>query len=513
MDPMEQVRLAELCAAISLFTDLGTGQPAEHAMRTTLAAMRLADMVGLAPEARPELYYTTLLRFFGCTADAAATASAVGGDEADFYRAMAPVAMGSTREQLRTMTKAVAPGASRPARARRLITMMSDRKGAERTLLPHCEVGARLAGRMDLPDGVAAALGAAYARWDGSGVPSGLAGDDIPRTLRIAIVARDIVLWSEQDGAEVAEVLADRRGRSLDPAVVDAALADLAALIDPAPGDLWDETVDAEPSPRRVLTGNPLDNAFTALADFADLKIDETARHSRDVAAIAADAAALCGVGDEHVEQVRRAALVHDLGRVGVPNTIWSHPGPLTAGQWEKVRLHPYYGERILARSAGLGTIARLAGCDHERSDGSGYHRGGSDHLGAAERVLAAADTYQAMGQPRPHRPRLPPDAIVTALRDEVATGRLAQREVEAVLGAVAGATSPLESRRPADLTEREVDVLRLIARGRTNKQAATDLGISPKTVNTHVEHIYAKASVTTRAAATLFAIEHNLLD
>ena len=510
---MERVRLAELCTAISLFTDLGTGQPAEHAMRTTLTAMRLADMVGLVPEARPELYYTTLLRFFGCTADAAATASAVGGDEADFYGAMAPVAMGSTREQLRTMTRAVAPGASRPTRARRLVAMMTDRKGAERTLLPHCEVGARLAGRMDLPDGVAAALGAAYARWDGNGVPAGLAGDDIPRTLRIAIVARDIVLWSDQDGADVAAVLADRRGRSLDPTVVDAALANLGALVDPAPDDLWDEAVDAEPAPQRVLTGDALDNALTALADFADIKIDETARHSREVAALAADAARLCGVGDEQVEQIRRAALVHDVGRVGVPNTIWSHVGPLTAGQWEKVRLHPYYGERILVRTAGLGTIARLASCDHERGDGTGYHRGRGDDLGAAERVLAAADAYQAMSQPRPHRARLPSEAIVTELRAEVDAGRLARREVDAILAAAEGGTAPLETRRPADLTEREVDVLRLIARGRTNKQAASHLGISPKTVSTHVEHIYAKAGVTTRAAATLFAIEHDLLD
>ncbi|MGH8777315.1 MAG: HD domain-containing phosphohydrolase [Jiangellaceae bacterium] len=437
----------------------------------------------------------------------------MGGDEADFYGAMAPVAMGSTREQLRAMTKAVAPGASRPTRARRLVAMMTDRRGAERTLLPHCEVGARLASRLDLPDGVSAALGAAYARWDGNGVPAGLAGDDIPLTLRIAVVAREIVLWSVHDGASLAAVLAHRRGRSLDPTVVDAALGGLGALVDQAPGVLWDETVDAEPSPRRVLTGAALDSALVALADFADLKIDETARHSREVAALAADAAALCGVGHEHVEQVRRAALVHDIGRVGVSNTIWSYPGPLTAGQWEKVRLHPYYGERILARTAGLVTIARLAGCDHERGDGSGYHRGSRDDLGTAERMRAAADTYQAMGQPRPHRPPLPSDGIVTALRVEVDAGRFARKEIDAVLAAAAGATSPLATRRPADLTEREVDVLRLIARGRTNKQAATDLGLSPKTVNTHVEHIYAKAGVTTRAAATLFAIEHDLLD
>jgi DNA-binding CsgD family transcriptional regulator len=174
--------------------------------------------------------------------------------------------------------------------------------------------------------------------------------------------------------------------------------------------------------------------------------------------------------------------------------------------------LHPYYSERILARTAGLGTIARLAGCDHERVDGTGYHRGSSDDVGEAERILAVADACQAMGQPRPHRGPLSPDATAAALRADVDDGRLIRRDVEAVLAAATGTAGTLETRRPADLTEREVDVLRLIARGLTNKQVAGDLGVSPKTVGTHVEHIYAKAGVTTRAAATLFAIEHDLL-
>ena len=331
--------------------------------------------------------------------------------------------------------------------------------------------------------------------------------------MRVASVARDIVLWSDRDDGDVAEVLADRRGKALDPGVVDAALADLGALMVPATGDLWDETVDVEPSPRRMLHGDTLDDALAALADFADLKIPETGGHSRGVAAVAADAARLSGLGHEQVEQVRQAALVHDLGRVGVANTIWSHPGPLTATQWENVRLHPYYSERILARTTGLGTMARLASCDHERADGSGYHRGGSDDLGATASMLAAADACQAMSQPRPHRGPLSADVIASELRAEVDAGRLARNAVDAVLAATNGATTPVEPRRPADLTEREVDVLRLIARGLTNKQAAGNLGISPKTVGTHIEHIYAKAGVTTRAAATLFAIEQDLID
>jgi HD-GYP domain-containing protein (c-di-GMP phosphodiesterase class II) len=508
---MEPVRVAELCAAISLFTDLGTGQRAEHAMRATLTAMRLADRVGLEATVRPELYYASLLRFFGCTAEADVTARAVGGDEAAFYAAMAPVSMGSDAEQLRAMAKAVAPGTAAPVRIRHLLSMVTDREGAQRTLLPHCEVGARLATRIDLPHGVAEALGVAYARWDGTGVPAGVAGDDIPISMRTAIVARDIVLWSKHGQDEVAAVLTRRRGRSLDPSLVDAALDNLDEMLTPGSGDLWDQTLDTEPAPHRLLTGTALDLALTALADFADLKVPSTAGHSRGVAQLVAEAAALSGAGPDEIARVRGAALLHDLGRIGIGNPIWSHPGPLTTSQWEQVRLHPYYTERILARTTGLGSFASLAGSDHERIDGSGYHRASTHDLAAA--ALAAADAYQAMSQPRPHRGPLGNDAIAAELRGEASIGRLHLDAVEAVLAVAAGSSAPRRTRRPADLTEREVDVLRLIARGSTNKQAARALGISPKTIGTHVENIYAKAGVTTRAAATLFAIEHDLLD
>lgn len=510
---MERISLAELCSAISLFTDLGTGQQADHAMQTTLTAMRLADILDVGAETRSELYYTSLLRFLGCTADAAATASNVAGDETDFYAAMAPVSMGSPAEQLRVMARAVGPDARATTRVRRLLAMMTDRNGAEHALLPHCEVGERLARRMDLPEGVPTALAAAYAYWDGTGVPAGLSGEDIPEPMRIAIVARDIVLWSDDD-ADTGRVLMKRRGKSLDPNVVDAALAHLGELTAPPSGDLWDETVEAEPRPRRMLTSDTLDDALVALADFADLKIPHSAGHSRGVAALAAQAARLSGLADDQTHEVHRAALVHDLGRVGVGNKIWSHPGPLTAGQWERVRLHPYYSERILRRIAGLETIADLTGCHHERADGSGYHRGTrGDALRAPAQILAAADAYQAMTQPRPHRPALPHDEITAALHSDIESGRLAHVHVNAVLAAATGNAGPLETPRPANLTEREVDVLRLITRGHTNKQTAKALGISPKTVGTHIEHIYTKAGVTTRATATLFAIEHDLLD
>jgi HD-GYP domain-containing protein (c-di-GMP phosphodiesterase class II) len=204
---------------------------------------------------------------------------------------------------------------------------------------------------------------------------------------------------------------------------------------------------------------------------------------------------------------------VHDVGRVGVASGIWDHPAPLSADQWERVRLHSYLGERVLDRCDLLAPYAELAGRHHERADGSGYHRGlAGDQLSLGARLLAAADAYHAMIEDRPHRPALTPPDAASQLLDEVDAGRLGRVEVDAVLAAAGQATRPPQITRPAGLTEREVDVLRLIARGQANKQVAAALGISAKTVGHHIEHIYAKAGVTTRAGATLFAMEHGLL-
>jgi HD-GYP domain-containing protein (c-di-GMP phosphodiesterase class II) len=204
---------------------------------------------------------------------------------------------------------------------------------------------------------------------------------------------------------------------------------------------------------------------------------------------------------------------VHDVGRVGVPSGIWDRPGPLSAEQWERVRLHPYLSERVLHRCELLAPFADLAARHHERADGSGYHRGASgDQLLLAARLLAAADAYHAMTEDRPHRPALRRADAASQMLDQVDAGRFARLEVDAVLDAAGQASRPPRVGRPAGLTEREVDVLRLIARGQSNKAVAATLGISPKTVGHHVEHIYAKAAVTTRAGATLFAMENDLL-
>ena len=274
----------------------------------------------------------------------------------------------------------------------------------------------------------------------------------------------------------------------------------------------WDAVIDAEPGLALVLSGEQVDDALLAIANFVDLKSPYTLGHAAAVAELAAEAGARLGLPEPEVRTLRRAGLVHDLGRLGVSNAIWDKPGPLGAGEWERVRLHPYLTERMLHQSDALAPLAAIAVAHRERLDGSGYPRGLSGSaISRPARILAAADAYQAMREPRPYRPPRTPEEAATELRADVKAGRLDADAVEAVLGA-AGHRVPRRRGGPAGLTPREVEVLRLLARGLSNKEIAARLVISPKTVANHVEHIYAKIDASTRATASLFAMQHGLL-
>jgi HD-GYP domain-containing protein (c-di-GMP phosphodiesterase class II) len=212
------------------------------------------------------------------------------------------------------------------------------------------------------------------------------------------------------------------------------------------------------------------------------------------------------------VDLLRRAGLVHDLGRLGVSNAIWDKPGALGVGEWERVRIHPYLTERMLHQSDALAPLAAVAVQHRERLDGSGYPKGLS---GAAisrnARILGAVDAYQSMREPRPHRPALSAEEAAAELQTDAREGKLDAEVVAAVLTA-AGHSVERRQSWPAGLTTREVDVLRLVARGLSSKQIATQLVITPKTARNHIEHIYTKIDATSRVAASLFATEHGLL-
>jgi HD-GYP domain-containing protein (c-di-GMP phosphodiesterase class II) len=483
----------------------------EHGLRTCWLSLAVAEALGADAAARSCVYYVALLRFVGCTSDASETAVLAGGDDVAFNATMAPMLGAQSGEGMRFFVRHLAEDLPLHRRAGRVARALTDPGVERRSLSGHCEVAARLGSRLGLGDDVCDGLGHAYERWDGQGYPSGLAGEEVPWAVRVVAGARDAELFSRQSWGAAADALARRRGHAHDPDVVDALLENGQRWLAEVGDDPGAAVLDAEPAPAR--TTDDVDAALSAVADFTDLKSRFLRGHSSGVAALAADAARGAGLAEDVVVGLGRAALVHDVGRVGVPSGIWDHPGALSVDQWERVRLHPYLTERVLHRCQLLSPFAELAARHHERADGSGYHRGDSgDQLAPGARLLGAADAYHAMGEVRPHRNALAPAKAARALLDEADAGRFGRSEVEAVLAAAGEAARPPTVARPAGLTEREVDVLRLIARGHANKEVAAILGISAKTVGHHIEHVYVKAGVSTRAGATLFAMEQGLL-
>jgi HD-GYP domain-containing protein (c-di-GMP phosphodiesterase class II) len=231
------------------------------------------------------------------------------------------------------------------------------------------------------------------------------------------------------------------------------------------------------------------------------------------VAELAEAAAWRMDLPADSVTFLRRAGLAHDLGRVGVSNSIWEKPGPLGFGEWERVRLHAHFTERAFAQSPELAPIGRLAGSHHERLDGSGYHRGvRGPELDRAARILAAADCYVAMREARPYRPALEAPAAEAELVREAREERLDSEAVDAVLAAAGHGVLKRPQELPAGLTPREIEVLVALVGGGSNQAIADDLGISAKTVGHHIQHLYVKAGVRSRAAATLWAFEHDLV-
>jgi HD-GYP domain-containing protein (c-di-GMP phosphodiesterase class II)/DNA-binding CsgD family transcriptional regulator len=347
-----------------------------------------------------------------------------------------------------------------------------------------------------------------FERFDGKGSPAGLAGDEVSEAARFAAVGFAAVMFDAVGGVELAvSTLARWSGRALDPSIARVFLeapVELLAISDP--DDVWAAVVDNEPQPPRVFRDDAhLDEALAGFGDAADLKTPFFQGHSRGVASLAR--AASSGFAGVDPALIYRAGLVHDLGRVAVPTGVWERPGPLRPEEWELVRLHPYHSGRIVARSPVLEPLATIVSRHHERIDGSGYPAGvHGGELDAASRLLAAADVWHALGETRPHRAAMQPDEAA-----RIIGGLPLDRDaVRAVLRA-ADAPRTWFPPLPVDLTERELEVLRLLARGRTKRQIADQLFISHSTVHTHTVHIYAKCEVSTRAGLAMFAMRHGL--
>jgi HD-GYP domain-containing protein (c-di-GMP phosphodiesterase class II) len=512
--PLEGVTRAELLAAYSLAVDLGLGQPMEHLLRAWRIADLLGEHVGLPDDDRAALFYVAVLSWVGCVADTPEVATWFGDDIA--FRGDS---FGVDFAGLPALTFMLGhTGAGRPAlhRLGRSTALVASRgRGIQRGLLSHCLSTSVLADRLGLGAPVAHAVRQFFTRWDGTGVPAGIGGEEIALTVRLFHLADVVEVFARTGGVDAAvDVVRARRGTKFDPAVVDAFCSVAPQLLGKvAAGPDFHDMIAADPLLQDRLSGPALDAALEAVADFTDLRSPFRAGHSRAVAALAGRAAEVAGLPSADVDAVRRAGLVHDIGLHGVPATILDKPGALTATESERMRVHAYYTERVLARPPALARIGAIAALTHERLDGSGYHRGlGGAALSPAARILAAADAFRAMGEPRAYRPAMTATVAARALRDDVRAGRLAADAVDAVLTAAGEAPSRRRT-GPAGLTPREVEVLVLIARGATTRQVASRLGITTKTAGTHIERIYAKTGASTRSTATLFAVQHGLLD
>jgi HD-GYP domain-containing protein (c-di-GMP phosphodiesterase class II) len=512
------VRLAELTAALSTATDLAMGQPLEWAMTSCVLAVRIGEAMALPDSTLREIYYQALLRYIGCNAETYQMAALLG-DELALRSEIATYDLGNSGQVLGLILRHIrSANAGKPA-LDQMRTVASGLIGARdfmrTTFAGHCEVAQRLATRLGFGEATLVCLGQLYERWDGKGLPNGLKAEAVALPVRVVTLAQDAATFLRIGGVEaVVATVRERRGTAYDPAIADrflAGAADLLAGLDEAPP--WDSVLAVEPGRPVALDDQALDDALEAIADFADIKSPYTVGHSPAVASLAMSGARYCGLPDDDVDLLRRAALVHDVGRVGVSAGVWGKAGALTDREWEQVRLHPYFTERILTRSPLLARIGQLGASHHERLDGSGYHRGlPAALLSPAARILAAADVYAALLEPRPHRAALPADQAAETLRREVRAGKLDGEAVDGVLSAAGHRVRGTRRMMVGGLSSREIDVLRAIARGRSTREIADDLVISPKTADNHIQHIYTKIGVSTRAAATLFAMEQGLI-
>jgi putative nucleotidyltransferase with HDIG domain len=417
------LRLSEVLSGLSIALDLTEGQPLGHAGRACIVGMRLAEALDLPADDRSALYYALLLKDAGCSSNAAHVAALFGSDDRIIKRERTLVDRSSRLAFAAYVARNVRPGDGPLRRARGMAHVARHaRREMLRIAQQRCERGAEVAQALGLPEATSTAIHALDERWDGSGFPDGLAGAEIPLLARIMAVAQVAEVFAGAGGPSAAvTALRSRRGTFLDPTLVDT-LVPMAA--DPrfwaavrAPG--WRERVgNLEPADHVLQTDDDgLDRIADAFAGIVDAKSSFTRGHSARVAAITDALAPRVTPAPEDRRALRRAALLHDIGKLGVPNTILDSPGPLSARQWAVVKRHPAHTEEILRRVPPLQRIAGMAAAHHERLDGSGYHRSlRGDELTSGARLIAVADVYEALTSPRPYQAAVEPDKALAVI-------------------------------------------------------------------------------------------------
>lgn len=503
-------RRVEVLAGLSVAIDLGLGQPAEHMLRSAVIATRLARRLGLDRSQQDTVYYATLVMWIGCHADSAEYARWFGDDIA--VRRDAYLVDWSGLPYLRFLVGNLGRGESLPHRVKTMAELFRDSRGQIAALVhSHCLSAAALAGHIGLGADVEQAITYTFERFDGGGMPGGVTGAGIPIEMRVAQLADMAEVHQRTYGVDGAVAMArSRRGGHFDPDVVDVFVDDPATLFPADSDDPWELALSIAPDAELRLDDPGLDHLLLAIGDFVDLKCPFVLGHSRGVSALAESAAGHLGLDRPDIDAIRRGGCLHDVGRIGVSNQIWSKAADLTAAEWERVRMHPYLTDRVLTRIPGLREVARIARTHHEHLDGTGYPLGlGGPALGRPERILAAAVAYRSAVEPRPYREAMSTDDAAARLERRAHRGELDADCVEAVLTAAGHARTRV--RRTDTLTPRESEILGLVARGLSNREIASKLVLSEKTVRNHVERTYTKIGASNRVGASLYALENGL--
>jgi HD-GYP domain-containing protein (c-di-GMP phosphodiesterase class II)/DNA-binding CsgD family transcriptional regulator len=525
-DGAERTRLVDVLGAFSLAGDLAVGMRPEHGARSCYIGMQIGQRLGLPVADQRVLFYTELLKDAGCTAYTSQLAALWLVDELTAKRDLQFLRDATNPLQVMSwVAQYVAAGAPLGTRAAHIFEFLKSgraamREGFEST----CQMASRIAERLAMPDAVPRALMYVFEQWDGKGMPDGARHEDIPLVSRIVLLTSYLEVFHGVGGREAAERLARaRRGKAFDPESVDAFLAVAAndgfwAGLDDE--RLWDRVLALEPQGSRdeQLPASRLTDVAFAFADYADMKAPYLAGHSRRVAELAERIGRRLALPEERLGTLFRAGLVYDVGLVAVPSFVLAKPGArMTEIEREQYRMHPYHSQRILARIPAFAALMPTVAAHHERLDARGYPGAlGAAQINVDARILAVADRFEALTHDTPEGVAMEAKQAAETLRAESGMA-LAPDVVEALIAELhlAASTPRRAGARlewPAGLTDREAEVLRLVAAGRSRREAADALVVSEGTIRSHLEHIYSKIGVSNRAGATLFAMEHGLL-
>jgi len=525
--PNGHLRTADLLGALSLGADLAVGLSEEHAARACYIGVKIAQEMELLPEEMADLYYSALLMDSGCTAWTSPLANYLQGDEMTARKDLYVQSVGNQSKASAGafvwLLRYMAPGAPLHVRGAHILDfILHGDERVKEAMLNTCQVASRFSERLGMSQPVQDAMENLFERWDGKG-PNGAKGTDAPLIARIAYMTAFLEIFHQIKGREGAiELAKDRRGKAFDPSVVDSflALTNREDFWEPLEGILVrDALLEMEPDSKYRFTSlDKPPEVAQSFADFADMKSKYTRGQSRRVAELAVAIARQMGQPEDEVSNIHLAGLMHNFGLVTVPSFVLEKPTEeLSNAELEQIRLHPYHAQRILAAVPELEAVADLVGSHHERMDGKGYHkglRGSQIPLGA--RIIAVADRYDELTHEMPGHAGMESKDALDLMAQEVDSA-LCPDSFEGLVHMAEGEDHPQRQRSvrrqwPKGLMDREVDVLRLIAKGMSRAQAAEELVVSESTVRSHLEHIYSKVGVTSRAAATMFAMENALV-